>query len=87
MPLSLPGVMAGVVLVMILSLGFYVVPALLGWREDMRLANLVDFYAREVIDWPMSAAVSVILMGVAAAAAICLSLLPGGSAILRSDEA
>ncbi|MBL8705894.1 MAG: ABC transporter permease [Rhodospirillales bacterium] len=86
LPLSMPGVMAGVLLVMILSLGFYVVPALLGGRQDMMLANLVDFYAREIIDWPMASALSVILMGTAAIAAIILSLIPGGSAILGGDE-
>ncbi|MBI3495669.1 MAG: ABC transporter permease [Proteobacteria bacterium] len=86
LPLSLPGVMAGVLLVMILSLGFYVVPALLGGRQDMMLANLVDFYARELINWPMASALSVILMGAAATAAIFLSLVPGGSALLGGEE-
>jgi putative spermidine/putrescine transport system permease protein len=86
LPLSLPGVMAGVLLVMILSLGFYVVPALLGGRQDMMLANLVDFYARETIDWPMASALSVLLMAAAAIAALCLSLIPGGSALLGGEE-
>ncbi|MFI4982764.1 MAG: ABC transporter permease, partial [Nevskiales bacterium] len=86
LPLSLPGVMAGVLLVVILSLGFYVVPALLGGRADMMLANLVDFYAREIIDWPMASALSVILMATAALAAICLSIIPGGSALLGGEE-
>jgi len=86
LPLSLPGVMAGVLLVMILSLGFYVVPALLGGRQDMMLANLVDFYAREAIDWPMASALSVLLMAAAAIAAVCLSFTPGGSALLGGEE-
>jgi putative spermidine/putrescine transport system permease protein/mannopine transport system permease protein len=86
LPLSLPGVMAGVLLVLILSLGFYVVPALLGGRQDMMLANLVDFYAREVIDWQMASALSVILMGAAAVAAVCLSMIPGGAAVLGGEE-
>jgi putative spermidine/putrescine transport system permease protein/mannopine transport system permease protein len=86
LPLSLPGVMAGTLLVMILCLGFYVVPALLGGREDMMLANLVDFYAREIIDWPMSAALSVILMGAAALTALLLTFIPGGSSLLGGDD-
>jgi putative spermidine/putrescine transport system permease protein len=86
LPLSLPGVTAGVLLVMILSLGFYIVPALLGGRQDMMLANLVDFYAREIIDWPMAAALSVLLMAAAALAALGLSLVPGGSALLGGEE-
>ncbi len=86
LPLSLPGVMAGVLLVMILSLGFYVIPALLGGRQDMMLANLVDFYTREAIDWPMASALSVLLMAAAALAAIGLSIIPGGSSLLGGDE-
>lgn len=86
LPLSLPGVMAGVLLVLILCLGFYVVPALLGGKDDMMLANLVDYYAREIIDWPMAAALSVILLGAAMLAALSLSKMPGGSTILGGDE-
>ena len=82
LPLSLPGVAAGALLVMTLSLGFYIVPALLGGRGDMMLANLVDFYARELIDWPMAAALSVLLTLMAIAAAASLSLIPGGSSLI-----
>jgi ABC-type spermidine/putrescine transport system permease subunit I len=86
LPLSLPGVMAGVLLVMILSLGFYVVPAMLGGRQDMMLANLVGFYARETLDWSMASALSVLLMAAAGIAAVCLSLIPGGSSLLGGEE-
>jgi ABC-type spermidine/putrescine transport system permease subunit I len=82
LPLSLPGVAAGALLVTTLSLGFYIVPALLGGRGDMMLANLVDFYARELVDWPMAAALSVLLTIMAIAAAGLLSLIPGGSSLL-----
>jgi putative spermidine/putrescine transport system permease protein len=85
-PLSLPGVTAGALLVFILSLGFYVIPALLGGRQDMMLANLVDFYARELINWPMATAVAVILLVAALMVAIALSKVRGGGSIL-SEEA
>ena len=39
-PLSLPGVFAGVLLVVVRSMGQYAVPALLGGRQDMMMANL-----------------------------------------------
>lgn len=68
LPLSLPGVAAGVLLCMTLSLGFYIVPALLGGRGDMMLANLVDFYARELVEWPTASALSVLLTLLAIAA-------------------
>lgn len=62
LPLSLPGVVAGVSSVVVMSLGFFIIPALLGGRQDMMLANLVDFYTRETLDWNMAAAIGVLLL-------------------------
>ncbi|MCP3469036.1 ABC transporter permease [Bradyrhizobium sp. CCGUVB1N3] len=62
LPLSLPGVMAGVSSVIVMSLGFFIIPALLGGRQDVMLANLVDFYTRETLDWNMAAAIGVLLL-------------------------
>lgn len=83
LPLSLPGVIAGALLVFTISLSFYVIPALLGGRKDMMIANLVDFYAREVLDWPMASAVAVVLIGVAVAASIALSKVRGGGSMFE----
>ncbi|CAH1692611.1 Putative spermidine/putrescine transport system permease protein [Hyphomicrobiales bacterium] len=83
LPLSMPGVIAGALLVFTISLSFYVIPALLGGRKDMMIANLVDFYAREVLDWPMASAVAVVLIGVAVAASIALSKVRGGGSMLE----
>ncbi|UZF90868.1 ABC transporter permease [Bosea sp. NBC_00550] len=85
LPLSLPGVMAGALLVFILSLGFYIIPALLGGRQDMMFANLVDFYTREALNWPMASAVAVLLVTAAAVAAMLLSKVRGGSSILSEE--
>nr|WP_255553552.1 ABC transporter permease [Caenimonas aquaedulcis] len=86
LPLSVPGVTAGCLLVFILSLGFYVVPALLGGRKDMMLANLVDFYTREAMVWPVASAIAVVLTTVAVAAALALSRVPGGSSLLAGED-
>jgi ABC-type spermidine/putrescine transport system permease subunit I len=83
LPLSLPGVIAGALLVFTISLSFYVIPALLGGRKDMMIANLVDFYAREVLNWPMASAVAVLLIAVAVAASIALSKVRGGGSMLQ----
>lgn len=85
LPLSMPGVMAGALLVFILSLGFYIVPALLGGRQDMMFANLVDFYARETLNWPMASAVAVVLILAATVAALLLSKVRGGASILAEE--
>lgn len=85
-PLSLPGVVTGSLLVFILSLGFYIIPALLGGRRDIVFGNLVDFYVREVLNWPMAAAVAVLLVMVAVAAAILLSKIRGGASLLSGES-
>jgi ABC-type spermidine/putrescine transport system permease subunit I len=61
-PLSLPGVVAGGIMSFVISLGFFVTPALLGGRRDMMLANLIDFYTRETLDWPAASAIAMLLL-------------------------
>lgn len=64
LPLSLPGVAAGVLMCLTLSLGMYITPALLGGRKDMMLANLIDFYTRQTLDWNVASAIAVALLAV-----------------------
>jgi putative spermidine/putrescine transport system permease protein len=85
LPLSLPGVVSGALLVFILALGFYIVPKLLGGRQDVMLSSLVDFYARELIDWQVSSAIAVILMIAALIAAVLLAQIRGGASILSKE--
>ena len=84
-PLSLPGVVSGALLVFILALGFFIVPKLLGGRQDVMLSSLVDFYAREVFDFQMSSAIAVVLMATALLAAFLLSKVRGGASILSKE--
>jgi mannopine transport system permease protein len=62
LPLSLPGVLAGVLMSMTLAMGMYITPALLGGRRDMMMANLVDFYTRQTLDWNLASAIAVVLL-------------------------
>ncbi|MBB4303230.1 ABC-type spermidine/putrescine transport system permease subunit I [Rhodobium orientis] len=64
-PLSLPGVIAGGLMSSVIGMGSFVTPALLGGRRDMMMANLVDFYVREALDWRMASAIAVILVLIA----------------------
>lgn len=61
-PLTLPGVMSGVLLVFTISLGFFVIPALLGGPRDIFLAQLIEFNINQVLDWGMAAALSTVLL-------------------------
>lgn len=56
LPLSLPGVVSGSLLVFLTALGFFITPALLGSPQELMIATLVSQQIREVLDWPFAAA-------------------------------
>ncbi len=66
LPLSLPGVGAGCLLVFVQALGFYVTPALLGGPDDQMLSWFIGFYANRTVNWGMAAALSLLLLGAVA---------------------
>ena len=61
-PLSLPGVLAGCLLVFVLSLGFYITPALLGGLGDQMISQLIVVQVQQRLDWGFGSAMSVLLM-------------------------
>lgn len=64
LPLSLPGVAAGCLVVFILSLGFYITPALIGGPKDIMISILI---AQQVntLHWGFAAALALILLVIA----------------------
>lgn len=64
LPLSLAGVGAGVFIVFVVSLGFFITPALLGSPAEMMLANLIDNQIRDVLNWPFASALGSLLLGI-----------------------
>jgi ABC-type spermidine/putrescine transport system permease subunit I len=61
-PMSLPGLFAGVVLVFILSLGFYVTPALLGGGRVQMLAQRIESTITIFSNWGAASALGVVLL-------------------------
>ncbi|WP_236033859.1 ABC transporter permease [Belnapia mucosa] len=61
-PLSLTGVSAGCALVFVLSLGFFITPALLGGGRVVMISMLIEQQVREFLDWPFAAALSAVLL-------------------------
>jgi putrescine transport system permease protein len=61
-PLSLPGVLAGCLLVFIPAVGEFVIPDLLGGSQTLMIGKTLwnEFFANR--DWPVSSAVAVILL-------------------------
>ncbi len=81
LPLSLPGIAAGVALVFIPCVGEYVIPELLGGPGAQLIGRVMweEFFANR--DWPMAAALAWLLL-------VVLVLLPLGlRSLLRSQRA
>ena len=62
LPLTMPGMMAGGLLVFMISLGFFVIPALLGGPRNLLLAQLIEFNINQTLNWPFAAAMCTVLL-------------------------
>jgi spermidine/putrescine transport system permease protein len=62
LPLSLPGVVAGCLLVFMPALGLFFISDVLGGAREMLLGNLLKDQFLDARDWPFGAAASVLLM-------------------------
>ncbi len=61
-PQTYPGVGAGVLLVFILSLGYYITPALLGGPNDQLVSYYVAYFTNVALNWGMATALGVLLL-------------------------
>lgn len=61
-PITLPSLAAAMVLVFILSLGFYVTPAVLGGGKVPMFATMLDFMINRYPRWELAAAISFCLL-------------------------
>ncbi len=62
LPLSLPGVSAGSLLVFVLTAGTYLPPMILGGPGNQMIANLIFARVIGTLDWPFGSAISVVLL-------------------------
>ncbi len=61
LPLTLPGVLAGVVLFFIPCFGSFVTPQLLGGLGDLMVGNVIANQFGEAFNWPLGAALSIVV--------------------------
>jgi ABC-type spermidine/putrescine transport system permease subunit I len=61
-PLSFPVVRAAAMLIFVLSLGFFVTPALLGGQREVTIAMLVNTYFTDVLNWGFGSALAALLL-------------------------
>lgn len=76
LPLTMPGVIAAVLIVMIPTMGDYVTPRLVGGSDGMMIANAIQSQFGRSANWPLGAALSVVTMAAAVlvAGAVALGL-------------
>jgi spermidine/putrescine transport system permease protein len=61
-PLAIPGIISGVLVTLIPSIGAYLTPDLLGGPDSQMIANVIERQFRSADDWPFGAALSFLLM-------------------------
>ncbi len=62
MPHTVPGIGAGAVLVFILSIGYYITPALVGGQSGALISNFIAFHMSSSLNWGLAAALGSILL-------------------------
>jgi len=78
LPLTMPGVAAGALMVFMLSVGFYITPALVGGSGDQMISYFIAFFTNTSVNWGIAAALAALLMGMTGIlVAIAWLLVPG----------
>ncbi|WP_234188283.1 ABC transporter permease [Shinella sp. NM-101] len=81
LPLAAPGIAAGCIMVFILSVGYYVTPALVGGPSDQMLSAFVANYTTGTGNWGLASALGLILLIVTIILYLLAQRLSGGRAI------
>ncbi|MEE3121434.1 MAG: ABC transporter permease [SAR324 cluster bacterium] len=62
MPQTLPGIGAGVILVFIVAIGYYITPELVGGKDGVLIGNMVAYHMQKSLNWGLAAAMGAILL-------------------------
>jgi putative spermidine/putrescine transport system permease protein len=62
LPMSLPGLTAGALLVFIISIGYYITPALVGGTDGQMISNIIAFHMQQSNNWELAAALGSLLL-------------------------
>ncbi len=62
LPLTLPGLGAGSLLVFIISVGYYITPALVGGTDGQMISNIIAFHMQRSNNWGLAAALGTLLL-------------------------
>jgi ABC-type spermidine/putrescine transport system permease subunit I len=62
LPLALPGIASGALLVFLIGIGFYITPALLGGPRQVMISNLIEVQVIELLNWGFGSALAFVLL-------------------------
>ncbi|MGY5451286.1 ABC transporter permease [Agarivorans sp. MS3-6] len=62
LPMTVPGVSAGALLVFIISIGYYITPAIVGGTEGQMISNIIAFHMQSSNNWELAAALGSLLL-------------------------
>jgi len=62
LPNTLPGLSAGALLVFIISVGYYITPALVGGTDGQMISNIIAFHMQQSNNWGLAAALGSLLL-------------------------
>jgi putative spermidine/putrescine transport system permease protein len=62
LPLTAPGIAAGATLVFVLSVGFYVTPALVGGPGDQMIGYFIAYLTNSAVNWGLASALGALLL-------------------------
>ncbi|MCC6196451.1 MAG: ABC transporter permease [Burkholderiales bacterium] len=72
LPLSLPGVVGGCVMVFVIAIGYFITPALLGGPRTLLVSTLVNQQVTSVLNWSFGSALGATLLFAAVVAIVML---------------
>ncbi len=64
LPMTLPGLSAGALLVFIISVGYYITPALVGGTDGQMISNIIAFHMQQSNNWELAAALGSLLLAI-----------------------
>ena len=83
-PLSMPGIAGGSLLVFILAAGFYITPRLMGGDHDQMLASIVAYQVDVLLNFNFAAAIATVLLALTLACFVIYAKLVGLDQLLSS---
>jgi putative spermidine/putrescine transport system permease protein len=86
LPLSYPGVAAGALIVFIMSLGFFITPALMGGNHDAMISMVIQQQVDTYFDWPFASALAAVLLALTLIAFFIYERVVGLEHLFRAKQ-